>query len=64
MPPKIAAKIDAVKSFGGDRVEPQVLQHSIVEFMGEINERQKAAVRQRSEAERCRPVDGNSNGIR
>ncbi|MDG4898708.1 glycosyltransferase family 4 protein [Mesorhizobium sp. WSM4976] len=43
MPLKIAAKIDAVdRSFWSDRVEPQVLRHSNVEFIGEIDERKKA----------------------
>ncbi|MBZ9847980.1 glycosyltransferase family 4 protein [Mesorhizobium sp. CA14] len=43
MPLKIAAKIDAVdRSFWSDRVEPQVLRHSNVEFIGEIDERAKA----------------------
>ncbi|ESW80211.1 glycosyltransferase family 4 protein [Mesorhizobium sp. M0644] len=42
-PLKIAAKIDKVdQSFWKERVEPQVLRHSNVEFIGEIDERQKA----------------------
>ncbi|MBZ9733317.1 glycosyltransferase family 4 protein [Mesorhizobium sp. CA9] len=43
MPLKIAAKIDAVdRSFWSGKVEPQVLRHSNVEFIGEIDERAKA----------------------
>ncbi|MBZ9661502.1 glycosyltransferase family 4 protein [Mesorhizobium sp. ESP-6-4] len=43
MPLKIAAKIDAVdQSFWSGKVEPQVLRHSNVEFIGEIDERAKA----------------------
>ncbi len=43
MPLKIAAKIDSVdRSFWRECVEPQVLRNSNVEFIGEINERQKA----------------------
>ncbi|TPJ49607.1 glycosyltransferase family 4 protein [Mesorhizobium sp. B2-6-4] len=43
MPLKIAAKIDAVdQSFWSEKVEPQLLRHSKVEFIGEIDERQKA----------------------
>ncbi|TRC77984.1 glycosyltransferase family 4 protein [Mesorhizobium sp. WSM4307] len=43
MPLKIAAKIDSVdRAFWRERVEPQVLRNSNVEFIGEINERQKA----------------------
>lgn len=43
MPLKIAAKIDTVdRSFWRDSVEPQVLRNSNVEFIGEIDERQKA----------------------
>ncbi|WP_214473361.1 glycosyltransferase family 4 protein [Mesorhizobium sp. dw_380] len=43
MPLKIAAKIDAVdQSFWSEKVKPQVLRHSNVEFVGEIDERQKA----------------------
>ncbi|ANN62201.1 glycosyl transferase (plasmid) [Mesorhizobium sp. 131-3-5] len=43
MPLKIAAKIDSVdRSFWRESVEPQVLRNSNVEFIGEINERQKA----------------------
>ena len=43
MPLKIAAKIDPVdRSFWKESVEPQVLRNSNVEFIGEINERQKA----------------------
>ncbi|WP_376704244.1 glycosyltransferase family 4 protein [Mesorhizobium sp. ISC25] len=43
IPLKIAAKIDKVdQSFWKERVEPQVLRHSNVEFIGEIDERQKA----------------------
>ncbi|MER9135611.1 glycosyltransferase family 4 protein [Mesorhizobium sp. M0830] len=43
MPLKIAAKIDAVdQSFWSEKVEPKVLRHSNVEFVGEIDERQKA----------------------
>ncbi|MER9883852.1 MULTISPECIES: glycosyltransferase, partial [unclassified Mesorhizobium] len=42
-PLKIAAKIDKVdQSFWKERVEPQLLRHSNVEFIGEIDERQKA----------------------
>ncbi|MER8962604.1 MULTISPECIES: glycosyltransferase family 4 protein [unclassified Mesorhizobium] len=43
MPLKIAAKIDAVdQSFWAERVEPLVLRYSNVEFIGEIDEQQKA----------------------
>ncbi|MCA0049080.1 glycosyltransferase family 4 protein [Mesorhizobium sp. B283B1A] len=43
MPLKIAAKIDAVdQSFWSKKVEPQLLRNSKVEFIGEIDERQKA----------------------
>lgn len=43
MPLKIAAKIDKVdQSFWTERVEPMVLRNPNVEFVGEIDERQKA----------------------
>ncbi|MER9585659.1 glycosyltransferase family 4 protein [Mesorhizobium sp. M0276] len=43
MPLKIAAKVDKVdKSFWEESVEPLVLGNSNVEFLGEINEAQKA----------------------
>jgi glycosyltransferase involved in cell wall biosynthesis len=43
MPLKIAAKIDNVdQSYWKERVEPQLLRNSNVEFIGEIDERQKA----------------------
>ncbi|WP_027170484.1 glycosyltransferase family 4 protein [Mesorhizobium sp. WSM3224] len=43
MPLKIAAKIDAVdQSFWSEKVEPQLLRYPNVEFVGEIDERQKA----------------------